>query len=492
MSCGKRIRWTGLLVLTLLFSLPPTVRAGTKARQPNIVFILADDLGWSDLGCYGSTFHATPNIDALAEKSMRFTQAYAANPLCSPTRGSILTGLHPARLGITAPACHLPQEVLKSQLVKKGPPQNPALHAVSATRLTTDHFTLAKLLKSLGYVTAHFGKWHLGLAPYSPKQHGFDTDVPGWHGPGPSGSYLAPWKSPKFALQAKPGDHVEDRLTDEAVAFIRRHRDRPFFLNYWAFSVHSPYDSKPDLVEKYRKKARPGAPQRHPVYAAMVECLDHNVGRLLRALVEAGVADDTLVIFFSDNGGVHWAGDARMFADVPITSNRPLRGGKATLYEGGIRVPLLVRWPGKTRPGSRSDAVVQSTDFLPTLAEILGVALKKNQAVDGRSFVPALLGKQHERGPTFCHFPHYTPKAGGRAATSVRSGDWKLIRFYCEGEDLKNRFELYDLRKDIGEKNDLSEAYPERVRALDRSIDDFLRETGAVVPSPNPAYRKKT
>ena len=346
---------------------------------------MADDLGWRDLGCFGSTFHRTPNIDRLAQRGVRFTQAYAANPLCSPTRSSVLTGLWPARTGITAPACHLPQVVLEKQLVK-GNPNMPVLVANSVTRLKTDYVTLPRVLCGAGYRTGHFGKWHLGAEPYSALQHGFEVDWPHWPGPGPAGSYVAPWKFPAaLKIESKPGEHIEDTVSSHVVKFIRENKDRPFYVNYWPFSVHAPYDAKDELVAKYRQRADSGNPQRNPVYGAMVESLDDGVGRVLATLEECGLTDRTIIIFFSDNGGISWGGpgdtveqkSARFQADMtaPPTSNLPLRNGKASLYEGGVREPCIVVWPGVTKPGTRNDTVIQSIDWMPTLLDMAGVPL---------------------------------------------------------------------------------------------------------------------
>ena len=474
----------------------PAATAAAPAR-PNVVFILADDLGWSDTTLNRpNAFYETPNLERLAQRGMRFTQAYSANPLCSPTRASILTGLYPARIGITAPVCHQPEEILHKALAKQASPAQRSVPAVSVTRLQTNYYTLAKALKQAGYVTGHFGKWHLGPEPYSALQQGFDVDVPHWSGPGPAGAYIAPWKSPKFSLGAKPGEHVEDLMTAQAIQFIRANKDRPFFLNYWAFSVHAPINGKPELIEKYRAKAAslpPGSPQRHPIYAAMVQSLDENVGRLMRALDEMNLTASTIIVFLSDNGGVHWttrtennAQDA--FRDIPITSNSPLRGGKATTYEGGTREPCVVIWPGLTKGGSVSDSIIQSTDFFPTFVELLGLSTPTGLKFDGQSFAAALSGKAFDRGPTFCHFPHNTPASGGLASTYVRVGDWKLIRFYCLNDDHTDRLELYNLREDLGESHNLAAQYPERVAALGTLIQGFLKETEAVVPACNPRY----
>jgi arylsulfatase A-like enzyme len=471
-------------------------------RRPNIVFILADDLGWRDTGVYGSRFCETPHIDRLAAGGMRFTRAYAA-PLCSPTRASVLTGLHTARHGITGAVGHVEKETLEPSLRTKAQPGRKFLEPESATRLRLEHVTLAEALRGAGYATGHFGKWHLGRAPYGAAAQGFDTVVPaGYWAPGPPGAYLAPWRFPKpgEALPGKPGDHIEDRLATEAIAFMRANRDRPFFLNYWAFSVHGPWGGKPELIEKYRARVRPDDPQKCPTYGAMVQSLDENVGRLAGALGELGIADRTIVVFVSDNGG-------NMYSEVggvPPTSNAPLRAGKATVYEGGTRVPCIVAGPGVARPGTVSDAFVSVEDFFPTLLELAGVPAPAKQTLDGMSFAPVLRGGPGAREAVYTFFPHDTEKAGGLPATAVRAGDWKLIRFHCGGDALRpgsldpsrdksgqggaDRHELYNLKDDIGEARDLAAAEPERVAELGRRIDRFLKDTGALLPKPNPDY----
>jgi arylsulfatase A-like enzyme len=491
----KTTVWRILVLLVGLTSL-----ATAAAPKPlNLLFILADDLGWADTTLnQPNAFYETPNLQRLAQRGLRFTQAYSANPLCSPTRASILTGLYPARIGITAPVCHLPQVILEKGTVKQAGPAAPVLVAQSLTRLETRYHTLAESFKAGGYATGHFGKWHLGAEPYSPLQQGFDVDSPHWPGPGPAGSYVAPWKFPadlKFASQ--PGEHIEDRMATEAIAFMRVHKDEPFYVNYWAFSVHSPFDAKKELVEKYRAKAArlpAGAGQRNPVYAAMVHSLDENVGRLLAALDEMKLSDHTIIVFFSDNGGVHWkAGTAEAaaafdIADIPITSNAPLRGGKATTYEGGTREPCVIIWPGVTKSGAVTDTIIQSTDFFPTFADVLKLKLPDGHKFDGKSFAPALRGASHDRGPTFCHFPHTTPASGGLASTWVRVGDWKLIRFYGLAADRSDRLELYNLKDDLGETKNLAAQNPARAQELNALISGFLKDTEAVVPKRNPAY----
>jgi len=471
--------------LALLLSLPAALGASGGDGPPNIVFILADDLGWRDTSLYGSAFCRTPNIDRLAARGMTFSRACAASPLCSPTRASLLTGLYPARVGITTPGCHLPQEVFEAGIQKQASPGQKALPATSATRLKAEYVTLAEVLKEAGYATGHFGKWHLGPEPYDPLHQGFDVDVPRWHGPGPAGSYVAPWKfPPKLEFQGKPGEHLEDRMAGEAVAFIRKHKAGPFFLNYWAFSVHAPFDAKPELVDQYEARVKPDDPQKCPVYGAMVHSLDDAVGRLAKTLEEEGLAERTILVFFSDNGGNMYDRPG----GVPPTSNHPLRSGKGNIYDGGVRVPMIVAWPGVVKPGSRSDALVSSVDFFPTLLEAAGLKPKAGSALDGVSIVPALRGEPFDRGAIFCHFPHYVPATENLPAASVWEGDWKLLRFFCDGEGQKDRHELYNLRDDPGEAKDLSGAQPDRVAAMAKTLDRFLKETGARVPPPNPRY----
>jgi arylsulfatase A-like enzyme len=475
---------------------------GDTRGARNVVFILADDLGWADTTLYGHTrFYQTPNIERLAKRGMTFTHAYAASPLCSPTRASVLTGLSPARIGITTPACHLPQVVLEATPGNRAPAGSKAIGPNTATRLKTEHYTLAEALQDAGYATGHFGKWHLGHEPYSPLEHGFDVDVPHWPGPGPAGSYVAPWKFPDFDPDT-PHEHIEDRMAKEAVEFMQQHKDEPFFLNYWMFSVHAPFDAKKSLIEKHRARVDPDDAQRSPTYAAMIESMDDAVGTLLDTLDRLEIADRTIVIFFSDNGG-------NMYNEVEgttPTSNRPLRGGKATMFEGGIRVPCVVIWPGVLTGGTRSGAVVQSSDFYPTLLDMLGLKPRGGQRFDGISIVPALRrvsdslvpnGRpsrdRRESSPRdraiFTYFPH-APRVPDwlPPSVAVHQGDWKLIRIFHGGDGGAHRWKLFNLHEDIGETNDLAASQPQRVKELDALIDRFLSDTRAVVPVRNPDF----
>jgi arylsulfatase A-like enzyme len=481
----KREWWKAALA-GLMIALPGGLAV---AGKPNVVFILADDLGWSDTTLFGTTkFYETPNLDRLAKRGMTFVNAYAANPLCSPTRASIMTGLYPARVGMTQAAGHVPKVQLKARLVAEAQPYQPALQVKSVSRLKTDYYTLAEAFRDAGYRTGHFGKWHLGAEPYSPLEHGFDVDVPHYPGPGPAGGYIAPWKyPPELKFTGQPGEHIEDRMCEEAIQFLKTNQDRPFFLNYWAFSIHTPFGGKAKLIEKYRAKANPQDPQRTPVYAAMVQSLDENVGRLLDALDELKLTDNTILVFFSDNGGNMYD----RVDGIPPTSNRPLRDGKASNYEGGTRVPCIVVWPGKVKPGSRSEAFLSSVDWYPTLLEMTGVQPKEPVRFDGVNQTPALLGAGMPRDTVFTYFPHYVQATGALPATAARRGDWKLIRFYCDNPDQSDRFELYNLSDDIGETKNRAAEKPELVKELNALIDDFHKDTGALIPAKNPAFDTK-
>ena len=476
-----------LCLLVLFASMVSAIQARAGESKPNVVFILADDLGWSDTTLFGTTkFYQTPHIQRLAKRGMTFSKAYSSSPLCSPTRASILTGLSPARHGITSPNCHLPKVVLKATESASAPPNRFSTVPNSVSRLDTRYDTLAEMFKANGYATGHFGKWHLGAKPYSPLQHGFDVDIPHHPGPGPAGSYVAPWKFKDFDHDPDvPNQHLEDRMAKEAVAFIEQHQDRPFFLNHWMFSVHAPFDAKAALIDKYSKKVDPKDPQRSPTYAAMIESMDDAVGTLLDTLDRLKLADNTIIIFASDNGG-------NMYNEVDgttATSNAPLRGGKATMYEGGVRGPAIVVQPGVVKAGSRSDEVIQSSDFYPTLLEMLSLPAQPEQTFDGISIVPALRGESLNREAIFTYFPHapgvpdWLPPS-----VSVHSGDWKLIRIFHGGKEGQHRYKLFNLKEDISEKNDLAAEFPARVRKLDALIEQHLEATNAVRPLRNPKF----
>ncbi|NOX55713.1 MAG: sulfatase [Planctomycetes bacterium] len=489
----------------------PACAAPTKPQRPNIVLILADDLGWADVSYNGSKFYETPNIDALTRRGMRFTNFYAAAPICSPTRASIMTGKAPARLWITTPAGHLPPLPGPGPHYQKvAAPEQRYLYPLSKRYLEPSEYTLAEALRDAGYATAHIGKWHLGVRPeHWPERQGFEFSFHGAPDPGPDGTYFSPYGFRAGTVTSgPPGEYITDRVTDEAIRFIKAHRDRPFFLYLPHYAIHSPWQAKKELFEHYRAKADLKAPQHNPVVAAMIHSLDENVGRLMKALDDLQLADRTIVIFTSDNGGLERiprrrnrpvvaddriqtepirlkngrvVGEAlKRIGDMHITSNAPLRGGKGNTYEGGLREPTIFIWPGVVRPGSVCDVPAVSTDLYPTILEMAGVTRRPGTAPDGVSIVPLLKGASSlDRDALFWHFPHGGPE---KASSVIRQGRFKLIHFY-EKED-----ELYDLSRDLGETTNLARQMPDRVRALRERLEEWLQEVGAVLPKPNPKY----
>ena len=426
-------------------------------KKPNFVFFLVDDLGWRDVGCYGTKFYETPNIDRLAREGMRFTDAYAACPVCSPTRASILTGKYPARLSLT--------DWIPGQREK-----NPKLLVPKFNQeLPLEEVTIAEALKAAGYACASIGKWHLGGEPYYPDKQGFDLNV-GGTAKGSPPSYFSPYGIPTLADGPK-GEYLTDRLADEAEKFIEQNRDRPFFLYLPHFAVHTPIQGKEEITAKYARKP-PDGNQKNATYAAMIESVDQSVGRVMKKLDALGLADRTVVFFMSDNGGL-----------AGVTSNAPLRAGKGTLYEGGVREPLIVKWPGVVRSGTTASTPVTSTDFYPTILEMAGLPLKPEQHVDGLSLMPLLKESGPLRRDTlYWHYPHYhrTTPAG-----ALRHGDWKLIEYFEDG-----RLELYNLRDDLGEQKDLAAAMPEKARELQKMLADWRTDVGAQMPTLNPDYKE--
>jgi arylsulfatase A-like enzyme len=381
------------------------------------------------------------------------------------------------------------------------------LVANSVSRLKPEYFTLAEAFKEAGYATAHFGKWHLGQNlkagdTYEPRDQGFDLDWP--HTPnaaGPGNSYLAPWKFIKDpAITDEVGVNIEDRMSKEAAKYIAAHKAKPFYLNYWAFSVHGPWNARADYVEHFKAKADPKNPQHNPLYAAMVKSLDDGVGRLLQAVDAAGIADNTIIVFYSDNGGFAYPPKKTTpegYADIPATSNLPLRSGKASLYEGGTRAPFIFAWPGKAKAGATSDILFQSVDFYPTLLSFADLTPRAGLKLDGHDQSKALLGADSPRDRVFCHFPHgnatqASEMDGFYAGTYVRKGDWKLLRFYARNDDGSDDLELYDLKNDPGERRNLAKEKPELVKELNGLITDFLKDTEAVIPKLNPNFGKIT
>jgi arylsulfatase A-like enzyme len=421
-------------------------------------------MGWKDVGCNGSTFFETPNIDRLASQGMRFTDGYAACPVCSPTRASILTGRYPARLHLTD---WLPGRTDR--------PSQKLLRPKFRQYLPLEEMTIAKALKPLGYVSASIGKWHLGGPPYYPEHHGFDLNVGGTQGGSPPGGYFK-FKTPTLTAR-NDQEYLTDRLTEEAEKFIDQNKDKPFFLYLAHYAVHIPLQAKKDIISKYQAKVKPGEEQNNPIYAAMVESVDQSVGRVMRKLDDLRIADRTVIFFTSDNGGL----SVKEGPNTPSTSNAPLRAGKGYLYEGGIREPMIVRWPGMTKPGSVCNVPVSSIDFFPTILEMAGLP---KQQVDGVSLVPLL--KQTaglKRDAIFWHYPHYSNQ-GGKPGGAVRKGDYKLIEFYEVG-----KLELYNLKEDIGEKNDLAAKAPEKVKEMQGMLNEWRQRVNAQMPTPNPEYK---
>jgi len=463
------------------------------AEKPmNVIFILADDLGWSDTELYGTTkFYNTPNISRLAERGMLFSRAYANSPLCSPTRASILTGQTPLRHGSTAPNHHIRgEEHLRAKETPTAAPFQKSTAPRPANRLDTSWPTLAKLIKAKGYATGHFGKWHLGHEPYSPLEHGFDMDIPHHAGPGPHKFYVGDWTYPNLKAR-HPKENIEDRMAEEAVKWMKTVKDKPFYMSYWAFSVHGPWDGHEHLVERYKKTLDENDEQRAPTYAAMVHTFDDAVGTLLDAVDELGIADHTAFVFTSDNGGNMYN---TIDGGVPPTSNRPLRGGKATEWDGGVRVPCAVVWPGVTGKGTSSDQVIQSCDFYPTILNLLDIPLPEQWPVDGADITPALKGGSLDRDGIFIYFPHATVGVPDWLPPSIEvvSGDWKLIRLFYHGADGGDELILSNFEDDIGEAENLASKYPEKTLQLNQVIDDYLQSVEEkALPLRNPNFQIK-
>jgi arylsulfatase A-like enzyme len=450
------------------------------AKQPNFVFFLVDDLGYMDIGANNAnTFYETPNVDRLASEGMRFTNGYAANPVCSPTRYSIMTGKYPTRVDATN--------------FFSGTREGRFKPAILNDRMPLEEVTIAEALKEHGYATQFAGKWHLGpTEEFWPEKQGFDFNRGGCERGGPYGGkkYFSPYGNPRLA-DGPEGEHLPDRLAAETNDFIEAHKDQPFFAYLAFYSVHTPLIGRPDLVEKYKAKAErlglndqtefapeePNLPnekdrqvrilQRHAVYAAMVEAMDQAVGKVLDKLKKLGLDDNTVVCFMSDNGGLSTS-------EGSPTSNLPLRGGKGWLYEGGIREPFLIKWPGAAKPGSTCDVPVVSTDFYPTMLEMAALPAKPEQNKDGVSLVPLL--KQNgtiKRDAIYWHYPHYANQ-GGFPGGAVREGDYKLLERFEDG-----RVHLYNLADDIGERNDLAPMMPDRVAQMRKDLHAWYKEVDA-------------
>ena len=470
-----------IFIPILLNSFLTVCQAGSK--PPNIVFFLVDDLGWTDLKCFGSSFYDTPNCDRLAASGMKFTNAYAACPVCSPTRASIMTGRYPTRTGVT--------DYIGAAAGKAWRRNTRLLPAVYTRQLELKELTLAEVLRGQGYATFFAGKWHLGNEGFWPEDQGFDVNQGGIQRGGPYGGkkYFSPYGNPRLK-DGPDGEHLPDRLASETVKFMERNKDQPFFAYLSFYSVHTPLISREDLKQKYlaRKKKRGleakwgkehnrkvRLVQEHAVYGGMIEAMDLAVGKVLDGLKRLKLAENTVVFFMSDNGGLSTS-------EGHPTSNLPLRGGKGWMYEGGIREPMMVRWPGVTKPGSVSASPIISTDFFPTILELAGIKYQPPARIDGVSFTTALRGKPHDRGAIYWHYPHYGNQ-GCAPTGAVREGDWKLIEWYEDG-----KLELFNLREDISEKNDLAKKHPDMVKNLAAQLAAWRKETGARMPTQNAKF----
>ena len=468
------------LLLLLAACAPPT-----SQPRPNFVFILVDDLGWADVGCFGSTFYETPNLDSLAASGMRFTDAYAACPVCSPTRASIMTGKYPARLNLT-------DWIPGRQSTHGADPSDKLLPPAFEQQLVLKERTIAEALRDSGYRTFFAGKWHLGDAGHYPEDQGFGINIGGLLWGHPKGGYFSPYGNPKLP-DGPEGEYLTDRLTTESLDFLEIAGAEPFFLYLSYYSVHNPMQAKESLIDKYQTKAQtlPSSTmarflpegtrearqvQDYPIYAAMIHSVDENVGRILKKLDELGLKETTVVVFMSDNGGLSTS-------EGSPTSNLPLRGGKGWLYEGGIREPMIVSWPGRIKAGSICREPVISNDFYPTILELAELQLIPQQHADGVSLAPLLTDSGTiQRQALFWHYPHYSNQ-GGRPGAAVRVGDYKLLEFYEE-----DRAELYNLEADIGERRDLSGRAPEKTNELRSLLQAWRESVGANMPRGNSAY----
>ncbi|MHC4995117.1 MAG: sulfatase [Planctomycetota bacterium] len=467
------------LSLLIALTLAP---APASAARPNVVFILADDLGVMDINVEGSVFYETPHIDRLANSGMRFLRGYAACRVCSPSRASVMTGQYTTRHGVT--------DWIGAKTGLEWNRNDRVLPAEYTHHLPHETTSLAEAFKAAGYRTFFAGKWHLGDTGSDPQDHGFDINKGGFRAGSPPGGYFSPWTNP--ALENGPkGESLPLRLANETASFIESSKDRPFFAFLSFYSVHGPVQTTQPLWDKYREKAARMAPrdsrfifdrtkavrqvQDHPIYAGMMELMDDAVGIVLDRLEELDLDDNTIVVFTSDNGGVS-SGDA--FA----TSNLPLRGGKGRQWEGGIREPYYIRAPGVAEPYSLSATPVSGIDFYPTLLELAGIQPDANHVIDGVSLVPLLKGGDIARRDLYWHYPHYGNQ-GGEPSSIIRSGDWKLIHYYEDGRD-----ELYHIASDVGERRDEAANRPARVKQMRSKLDSWLNDTGARIPQPDSRF----
>ncbi len=462
-----------------------------KTENPNILMIVVDDLGYSDLHCYGGGIQETPNVDKLAAEGIRFTNAYASCPVSSPTRASLLTGKNPVAVDIT--------DWIPGHQEGKIKPWHKFIVPEFNWHLPLKEITIAEKLKEKGYKTASIGKWHLGGEGYLPTEQGFDINIAGNH-KGMPPTYYYPYKADSAAIAQHPWldfeiTHLEltddslyltDRLANEAINFIKNQKDTAFFLYLPFYTVHTPLEGREDLVKKYTKKIENSTDSiiRYPHFLAMVECMDENVGRIINTLEELEIRDNTIIFFVSDNGGLQTRGSKEKNEHNHFWAswNYPLRQGKGTLYEGGLRVPTIINWPGKIDPGRISDELIISTDLFPTIMDILDI--ETTYPIEGVSLLSHLTkGEKIKRETFYWHYPHYHRTNPGSV---IRDGDYKLIHYY---ED--DRVELYNLKEDISEKNDLTKEIPEKANELLKKLNKWLDNENAKMPQPNPNYEEK-
>jgi len=453
----------GMLLAELLFC--SLIGSEVSSRPPNIVIVLIDDLGSEDLGVYGNDFIETPEIDALATEGALWTNAYSASPVCSPTRVALLTGRSPAQVGFTGHITAIGRH--------RYPDTGRIIPPEDAMNLAMEELTLAEVLKPAGYTSISIGKWHVGGKGYFPGDHGFDYNI-GGNKHGAPATHFYPYKNREKAVPlagGKEGEYLTDRLTEEAIHFMEAHREGPFFLFLSHYAVHTPIEAPENLVAKYKAK-RDRNPGIDPVYAAMVESVDTNLGRLLRALDRLELSENTVVIFTSDNGAL-----------MDVADNRPFRSGKGHLYEGGLRIPLMIRWPEQIKPGIVSNAPAISQDLYPTIMDIAGLAEEPVNPLDGRSLLP---DTWHATDPANVelnwYYPHYSPH-DNRPGAAIRFGSMKLIRFYDP-----SALRLFDLSADPGENNDLAIARPEEVRMLQQKLDQWLNKSNPILHTLNPFH----
>jgi arylsulfatase A len=445
------------LLIALMVIIGSVLHAGDAAK-PNVIVVLVDDFGWTDPHCFGSQYHRTPNIDQLARDGMRFTNGYSACTVCSPSRAALLTGQYPARLHLTDWIAGHNRPFAKLKIPEW------------TQHLDLSTVTIAERLKSVGYATASIGKWHLGDEAFYPEKQGFDINIAGTH-KGQPPSYSAPYKIPTLP-EGPDGEFLTDREAAEAVKFITANKDRPFFLYLPHHGVHTPIQGKAEVIAKYKTINSAGMTHTNATYAALLESVDDAMGRVRATLKDLKIDDRTIIIFTGDNGGL-----------IGPTNNKPLRVGKGSAYEGGVRVPWIIHWPGVTKPGSESSVPIMTIDIHPTILEMVGLPSDTGQPMDGVSITRALRdGSAPERDALFWHYPHYHP-GGATPYSAVRMGDWKLIHFF---ED--DHVELYNLAKDLSEKSDLTSSEPERVKAMRLRLDQWLKAVGAQFPTPNPAF----